>query len=61
MKIRKAKPEDCAAIAEVLTANYNMNKLSEGEAAFKHEVDNGYHYIVAEDNGKIVKAEQWTS
>lgn len=59
MKIRKAKSEDAEQIAEVLISFYNMDSLEEAKQTFLDEKNKGFHYIVAEDDGKIIGLITW--
>jgi len=59
MKIRKANKEDAEQIAEVLVSFYNMDSLGEAKETFFSEVKKGYHYIVAEESGKIIGLVTW--
>jgi N-acetylglutamate synthase-like GNAT family acetyltransferase len=58
MEIRKANKEDAEQIAEVLVSFYNMN-LEEAKEAFLLETKKGHHYIVAEEDGKIIGLVTW--
>jgi len=60
MKYRKAAPKDKKGIAEVLFKNYNIKTKKEALRITKEEFDRHYHYIVAENNGKIVGIACWT-
>lgn len=59
MKIRKAKLSDAKGIANVLIQSYNIKDLKEGIGAFKTETKKFHHYIVAEENGKIIGIVTW--
>ena len=59
MEIRKATLEDAEQIAEVLISFYNMDSLEEAKQTFLDEKNKGFHYIVAEDDGKIVGLITW--
>ena len=58
MKIRKAKLEDAEQIAKVLISFYNMN-LEEAKETFLNEIKKGHHYIVAEEDKKIIGLVTW--
>ena len=58
MKIRKAKLKDATQIAKVLTSFYNMD-LVEAKQTFLDETKKRHHYIVAEENGKIIGLVTW--
>jgi len=59
MIIRKANPKDAKGIANVLVQSYNIKDLEEGIEVFKNEIKKNYHYIVAEDNLKIIGIVTW--
>ena len=59
MKIRIAKPSDARGIANVLVNSYNVKDVREGMEVFKNESAKMHHYIVAEDNGKIIGTATW--
>ena len=59
MNIRKATVQDSEQIAEVLVSFYNMDDKNEAKETFTDERIKGYHYIVAEDNGKIIGLVTW--
>ena len=59
MKIRKANSKDAKGIANVLVKSYNIKDLKEGISVFKNEVKKNNHYIVAEENGKIIGIVTW--
>ena len=59
MKIRKAKLKDVKGIANVLLKSYNIKDLKEGINTFKNELKKDHHYIVAEENGKIIGIVTW--
>ena len=52
--IRKATEKDAKGIARVLVESYNIDDEKEGVDVFKSEAKKGHHYIVAEENGKII-------
>lgn len=51
---------DADGIAEVLMQGYNMETLEEAKTAFLGELSRGHHYIVAEENSKIIGLASWT-
>lgn len=59
MKIREAKSKDAKEIANVLVQSYNIKDLKEGIEVFKNETKKNHHYIVAEENGKIIGIVTW--
>ena len=59
MKIRKAVLKDAKGIANVLVQSYNIKDLKEGVNVFKNETSKDHHYIVAEENGKIIGIVTW--
>ena len=59
MKIRKAKSKDAKGIANVLVQSYNIKDLKDGIEVYKNETKKNHHYIVAEENGKIIGIVTW--
>ena len=59
MKIRKATLKDAGGIADVLMQSYNIKDLKEGSEVFKNEIRKNHHYIVAENNEKIIGIVTW--
>jgi len=59
MQIRKATVQDAEQIAEVLVSFYNMDDKEEAKETFTDERIKGYHYIVAEEDGKIIGLVTW--
>ena len=59
MKIRKANLSDAKGIANVLVQSYNIKDLKEGISVYKNETKKNHHYIVAEENGKIIGIVTW--
>src|SRR3989344_6654496 len=59
MKIRKATSNDAKGIANVLVQSYNIKNLKEGIDTFKNEIKKQYHYIIAEEKGKIIGIVTW--
>ena len=59
MIIRKAQEQDATQIAVVLEDAYNIDSVEEGIQVFKEEQTKGYHYIVAEEDNKIVGITTW--
>jgi ribosomal protein S18 acetylase RimI-like enzyme len=60
MMFRIAVNGDADGIAEVLLKSYNMESVDEARSAFMDELERGHHYIVAEENGKILGLASWT-
>ena len=52
--LREASYDDKEQIAEVLLDFYNMNDRDEAIKSFTTELEKDFHYIVAEENGKII-------
>ncbi|HZX45039.1 MAG TPA: GNAT family N-acetyltransferase [Candidatus Nanoarchaeia archaeon] len=59
MMIRDATSMDARGIGAVLKECYNIASVEEGVLVFNSETAKGHHYIVAEDNGKIVGLTTW--
>lgn len=59
MNLRKATINDAKGIAKVLISFYNMDSLEEGKETFISERAKSHHYIVAEENGKIIGIVTW--
>ena len=59
MKICKATSKDAKGIANVLVQSYNIKDLKEGISVFENETQKNHHYIVAEENGKIIGIVTW--
>ena len=59
MKIRKAALKDAKGIANVLMQSYNIKDLKEGIDTFKNEIKKQHHYIIAEENNKIIGVVTW--
>ncbi len=59
MQIRKATEKDADGIADVLLKCYNISGLEEGKLAFLNETKKLHHYIVAEEDGKIIGIVTW--
>jgi|TARA_B100001971_G_scaffold211605_1_gene239685 ribosomal protein S18 acetylase RimI-like enzyme len=59
MNIRNAQEQDAAQIAAVLEDAYNIDSIQEGITIFKKEQTKGYHYLVAEEDNKIVGITTW--
>ena len=57
--LRKATYDDRHQIAEVLLDFYNMNDVDEAIQSFNNELDKDFHYIVAEEAGKIIGLVTW--
>src|SRR3989338_586147 len=60
MNFRKATSKDAKGIANVLLNSYNLKDLKEGIDVFKNEAKK-LHYIVAEDNKKIIGIVTWVA
>lgn len=58
MLLRKAIEKDAKQIAKVLISFYNMNE-EEAKNTFLNEIKKEHHYIVAEENGKIIGLVTW--
>jgi ribosomal protein S18 acetylase RimI-like enzyme len=61
MNIRKAAAKDGKGIAKVLMTSYNIKSEKECISVFREEVKKGHHYIVAEENKKILGIVTWLS
>ena len=59
MKIRKATNKDAKDISNVLVQSYNIKELKEGIEVFKNEAKKNYHYIIAEEKGKVIGIVTW--
>jgi|TARA_B100001971_G_C17659291_1_gene271943 ribosomal protein S18 acetylase RimI-like enzyme len=59
MQLRKAAKKDSEQIAEVLLSFYNLENSEEAKNAFLNEIKKGHHYIVAEDENKIIGLVTW--
>ena len=57
--LREATFDDKDQIAEVLLDFYNMNDRDEAIKSFTTELKKDFHYIVAEENGKIIGLVTW--
>ena len=57
--LREATFDDKDQIAEVLLDFYNMNDHDEAIKSFTTELKKDFHYIVAEENGKIIGLVTW--
>ena len=57
--LREATFDDKDQIAEVLLDFYNMNDRDEAIKSFTTELEKDFHYIVAEENGKIIGLVTW--
>ena len=57
--LREATYDDKDQIAKVLLDFYNMNDVDEATQSFNNELDKDFHYIVAEENGKIIGLVTW--
>lgn len=55
---RKAEASDAAQAAKVLVENYNMKDMEEAKRVFLEEISR-YHYLVAEEEGKVVGVACW--
>jgi ribosomal protein S18 acetylase RimI-like enzyme len=60
MRYRKGMVDDADGVAKVLMQGYNMETGDEPKAAFLDELSRGHHYIVAEENSKIIGIASWT-
>ncbi len=61
MLYRKPNPKskDAEGIANVLVKSYNIKNLDEGKEVFLNEIKKQHHYIIAEENEKIVGIVTW--
>jgi ribosomal protein S18 acetylase RimI-like enzyme len=59
MNTRKAVEEDAEGIAKVLVASYNIESVEEGMEAFRTETKKEKHYLVAEEDSKILGIVTW--
>ena len=57
--LREATYEDKDQIAKVLLDFYNMNDVDEAIQSFNNELDKDFHYIVVEEDGKIIGLVTW--
>ena len=57
--LREASYDDKEQIAEVLLDFYNMNDYDEAIKSFTTELEKDFHYLVAEENGKIIGLVTW--
>ena len=57
--LRAASYDDKEQIAKVLLDFYNMNDREEAIKSFISELDKDFHYLVAEENGKIIGLVTW--
>ena len=57
--LREATYDDKDQIAMVLLDFYNMNDVDEAIQSFNNELDKDFHYIVAEEDGKIIGLVTW--
>ena len=57
--LREATYHDKDQIAKVLLDFYNMKDADEAAQSFNNELDKDFHYIVAEEAGKIIGLVTW--
>ena len=57
--LREATYDDKDQIAKVLLDFYNMNDVDEAIQSFNNELDKDFHYIAAEEDGKIIGLVTW--
>tara|TARA_B100001996_G_scaffold77966_1_gene57540 strand:- start:2409 stop:2891 length:483 start_codon:yes stop_codon:yes gene_type:complete len=57
--LREASYDDKEQIAEVLLDFYNMNDHDEAIKSFTTELEKDFHYLVAEEDGKIIGLVTW--
>ena len=57
--LRAASYDDKEQISKVLLDFYNMNDRDEAIKSFISELDKDFHYLVAEENGKIIGLVTW--
>jgi len=60
MIVRNAKTEDIEGVANVLKESYNIDTIEEGKEVFLSEIKKEHHYVVAEEQGKILGIVTWT-
>lgn len=59
MRIRKAALKDAKQIAQVLVSSYNLNSIEEGITVFNDEIKKNYHYLVSDEDSKIIGIVTW--
>ena len=57
--LREASYDDKEQIADVLLDFYNMNDRDEAIKSFTTELEKDFHYLVAEENRKIIGLVTW--
>ena len=57
--LREASYDDKEQIADVLLDFYNMNDRDEAIKSFTTELEKDFHYLVAEEDGKIIGLVTW--
>ena len=57
--LRESTYDDKDQIAKVLLDFYNMKDADEAAQSFNNELDKDFHYIVAEEAGKIIGLVTW--
>ena len=57
--LREATYDDKDQISKVLLDFYNMKDADEAAQSFNNELDKDFHYIVAEEAGKIIGLVTW--
>lgn len=58
--VRNAKSENVEGIANVLKESYNIDSAEEGKEVFLNELKKEHHYVIAEEDGKILGIVTWT-
>ncbi|MBI2130475.1 GNAT family N-acetyltransferase [Candidatus Woesearchaeota archaeon] len=59
MQVRKAAEKDSEGIANVLVSSYNIADLEEARQVFLDETKKYHHYIVAEEDDRIIGVVTW--
>jgi len=59
MKFRIANEKDAEQIANILISYYNLENLEEAKNTFLNELKKDNHYIVAEEDEKIIGLVTW--
>ena len=57
--LKEASPKDEIQVADVLLDFYNMDDITEAVETFRSELEKDFHYIVAEEAGKIIGLVTW--
>ena len=59
IQYRPATTKDAIGIATVLKESYNIKTIEEGVEVFRNETAKQYHFIIADDNGRIAGITTW--